>query len=73
MHETKGKVHTDDIVSFLFVFVKKSLRAERKNRLDIVTSRIFVVHLLHNKMVKDQLLFAGLHDSLCKNTAIQVR
>jgi hypothetical protein len=56
----------------LFAFFKKSLGAKGKNGLNVVTCRVFVIHLLHNKMIKDQLLFAVLHDSLCENVVVQM-
>jgi hypothetical protein len=55
----------------LFAFLEKSLGAKCKNGLDIVACRVFIVHLLYDKMVKDQFFFAGLHNSLCTDTMVQ--
>jgi hypothetical protein len=40
-------------MSSLVAIIEQSFGTKGKNGLDIVTRRVFIVHLLHDKMVKD--------------------
>ena len=49
--------------SALFVVLEQRPSTKHQNGLNIFLVAVVVVHLLHNEVVKDQLLLARLHDT----------